>query len=342
MYLVAGGAGFLGEALVKTLLEEGKKVRSFDLNMINIKNENLEAMRGNVTDISSVNKALEGIEVVFNNIAQVPIAKNNDLFWSVNEGGTRNLLEASLNNHVKHFVHTSSSAIYGVPKINPVTEKTTPRPAEEYGKAKLAGEKLCEDYNNKGLKCSIVRPRTILGNGRLGIFQILFEWVYQGLNIPVINEGKNIYQFIHAKDLINASIKVSQKPEANSYNIGASNFGTMHETLDKLIVHSNSKSKIKSLSSKFMQKGMNITSALGLSPLGAYHALMYGNSMYFDNELAKKELNFNPIYSNVDMFIESYEWYCKNRELILSGELSGSGHQSVMKQKILRFVPYLI
>ena len=239
-------------------------------------------------------------------------------------------------------MHTSSSAIYGVPKINPVNEKTTPFPAEDYGKAKLAAERLCQEYNKKGLKCSIVRPRTILGIGRLGIFQILFEWIYQGLNIPVIDEGKNIYQFIHIKDLINASIKASQKLEANNYNIGASEFGTMYETLENLILHSNSKSKIKSVPSKFVQKGMTISSALGLSPLGAYHSLMYGSSMYFDNELAKKELDFNPIYSNNDMFIESYEWYCKNRELILSGELSGSRHQSAMKQKILKFVPYFI
>ena len=50
-------------------------------------------------------------------------------------------------------------------------------------------------------------------------------------------------------------------------------------------------------------------------------------------------------YANMavnEMFIDSYEWYCKNRQDILSGKLSGSGHKSAMKQKILRLVPYLI
>jgi nucleoside-diphosphate-sugar epimerase len=342
MYLVAGGAGFLGENLVKALLYRGNKVRSFDLNHIKINHKNLESIKGDITDKSSIENILEDIEVVFNNIAQVPIAKNHDLFWSVNETGTRNLLEASLNNNISHFVHTSSSAVYGVPKNNPVTEKTIPHPAEDYGRAKLAGENLCEEYNNKGLKCSIVRPRTILGNGRLGIFQVLFEWIYQGLNIPVIDEGKNIYQFIHANDLVDAIISASCKSEANSFNIGATSYGSMYEVLDHLITNSNSKSRIKSLSSNYVKRGMDITSSLGLSPLSAYHALMYGSSMYFDNKLAIKELNFNPMYSNNEMFIESYEWYCNNRELVLSGKHSGSRHQSVLKQKILRFVPYLI
>ena len=342
MYLVAGGAGFLGETLVKKLLSQNKIVRSFDLNHTNIEHPNLEVVTGDVTNSIVVDKVLEGVEVVFNNIAQVPIAKNRELFWSVNEGGTKNLLESSLKNGIKHFVYTSSSAIYGAPNENPVSEKTLRSPAEEYGRAKLAGELQCQEYLNKGLNCSIIRPRTILGTGRLGIFQILFEWIYKGLNIPVIDEGKNIYQFIHAKDLVAASIAAAEKEKPNNYNIGAENYGTMFEALENLITHSNSKSKIKSVSSKFANIPMNITSQLGLSPLGAYHALMYGKDMYFDIELAKKELKFKPIYSNNDMFVESYEWYCKNREFILSGKLSGSKHQTALKQKILRIVPYLI
>ncbi len=342
MYLVAGGAGFLGEVLIKKLLMEGKTVRSFDLNLTNLKHKNLEVIQGDVLDKLAVEKAVAGVEIVFNNIAQVPISKNRDLFWAVNEGGTKNLLEASLKNNIKHFIYTSSSAIYGCPLSNPVNERTKPLPAEDYGRAKLAGEILCQQYNKKGLTSSIVRPRTILGSGRLGIFQILFEWVHQGLNIPVINEGKNIYQFIHASDLVNACIMISKSEVAGTYNIGAENFGTMYDVISNLIKHSGSRSKIKSVSSGLTEKGMSITSKLGLSPLGSYHALMYGRSMYFDISHAKKKLNFRPVFSNNDMFIESYEWYCENREAIISGKLGGSGHKSAMRQRILRLVPYFI
>ena len=82
-------------------------------------------------------------------------------------------------------------------------------PVEEYGRAKLAGETLCWEYGRKGLDVSIVRPCTIVGHGRLGIFQILFEWIYQGKNIPVLSDGKNTYQFVHADDLAEACIQAS-------------------------------------------------------------------------------------------------------------------------------------
>jgi hypothetical protein len=52
------------------------------------------------------------------------------------------------------------------------------------------------EYARNGLDVTIVRPRTIVGHGRLGIFQILFEWIYQGENIPVLGDGKNTYQFV--------------------------------------------------------------------------------------------------------------------------------------------------
>ena len=83
--------------------------------------------------------------------------------------------------------------------------------------------------------------------------------------------------------------------------------------------------------------GMNITSALGMSPLGAYHALMYGRSMYFDISKAKKELNWAPEYSNKEMIIESYKWYVNNREKVLKNK-SGSHHKTGVKQGVLSLV----
>src|SRR5438309_6404848 len=103
---------------------------------------------------------------------------------------------------------------------------------EEYGKAKLAGELLCSDYAARALDVSIVRPRTIMGHGRLGIFQILFEWIYQGANVPVLNNGSNVYQLVHADDLAEAIILASERKGSEDYNCGAAKFGTMREVLE--------------------------------------------------------------------------------------------------------------
>ena len=286
--------------------------------------------------------ATKDIEIVFHNVAQVPVAKDKDLFWSVNRDGTQVILDCSIENKVSHMVYTSSSAVFGIPKTNPVGKNTIPRPMESYGEAKLAGEKLCHDYMDKGLIVSILRPRTILGHGRLGIFQILFEWVRQGKNVPVLGSGDNSYQFIHAEDLARATILASEKDNSGIYNIGTPKFGSMREALENLISAVSSKSRVCSVSSELAETGMNLTSALGLSPLGPYHALMYGRSMYFDTLDAKRDLGFEARYSNDEMFLSAYRWYEKNFNEITKGNRSGSVHQKPVNQGILKFVPYFL
>ena len=342
MYLVTGGAGFFGETLVLRLLSAGHKVTCFDLNRPHFEHDNLRVVQGDIRNREAVVLALDGIDVVHHNIAQVPVAKDVKLFWSVNCDGMKILLEEALKKDVKRFVYTSSSAVFGVPESNPVLGSSRPRPQEDYGEAKLAGEELCSEYTEKGLNCSIVRPRTVLGIGRLGIFQILFEWIYQGRNIPVLGAGDNIYQFVHADDLATACIAAGDAKKDGIFNIGTDRFGTMREALENLVKHAGTTTKVKSVPARLAEIGMNCTSAVGLSPLGAYHSLMYGKSMYFDPNEAKKTLGFQPKYSNDEMFSATYDWYCENRKSIISGELAGSKHQSAMKQKVLHAVPYFL
>ena len=166
-------------------------------------------MRGDVRDMHVVRGAVEGIDVVMNNVAQVPLARDLDLLRTVNVDGTVNLLTASAAAGVGKVVHTSSSAVFGVPKSNPVMPTTVPAPMEEYGHAKLAAEWACLAAARDGLDVSIVRPRTILGHGRLGIFGILFDWIADGYDPIVLGDGTNRYQFVHSDDLAEACIRAA-------------------------------------------------------------------------------------------------------------------------------------
>lgn len=341
--LITGGSGYYGELLTEKLISKNFKCRIFDINPPgNSLIDRVDYIKGDIRNVDEVNKSVKDIDIVFHNVAQVPLAKNNKLFNDVNFKGTENILKASLNNNVSHFVYTSSSAIYGVPNHNPVLETMKPVPGEKYGKAKLEGEKLTLEYSKYGMNCSIIRPRTILGNGRLGIFQILFEWIYNGDNIPVFDGGNNVYQFIHAEDLANATIASTNINKTAIYNIGTDRFCSIYETLDFLIKEVGSKSKIKSLNSKLIVPFMTLSSKLGISPLGAYHSLMYGKSMYFDISKAKSELNWTPLYSNKEMIIESYNYYVHNRDTILNPVSVTSTHKSKVKKGILSFLPKII
>lgn len=333
--LVTGGSGYFGEELVKKLLDSNNRVSILDINKPSFSHQNLTFLEGDINDPNLTKKIDKGFNVIHHNVAQVPLSKNKNIFWQVNKNGTQNLLKSCLELRTKKVIYVSSSAVFGIPKTNPVLETDQPRPMEEYGKAKYAAELLCQKYTQNGGDVTIIRPRTILGHGRLGIFSILFEWIYQNRNIPVLSGGNNVYQFIHSSDLADACILASHQKGSNLYNVGTDSFGTMKSALENLIKSANSSSKIKSIPIKIAEIGMNITSALNLSPLGPYHALMYGRSMYFDITKSKNELGFNPKYSNDSMLVESYNWYIQNRTTLLNSTNHSSPHQKILKQKIL-------
>lgn len=339
--LITGGAGYFGSLLLRKLLENNYECAIFDLNDADDRPKEVEFIQGDIRDYDAILAACKGVNVVHHNVAQVPLAKDKELFHSVNYDGTENLLRAALEARVGKVVHTSSSAIFGIPDKNPVTEETPAKPGEAYGKAKYEGELLCHTYVEKGLDVSIVRPRTIMGHGRLGIFQILFEWIYEGANVPVFGKGDNIYQFVHADDLADACILAGERQGSETYNCGAEKFGTMREVLEALCRHANTGSKVSSVPMTPTVIGMKLTSAIGLSPLGAYHSLMYGNSMYFDITKAKQQLGWQPRYSNEQMFIDSYEWYLKHRQEVLSST-TGSHHRRGVKQGVLGIVKKLL
>jgi nucleoside-diphosphate-sugar epimerase len=339
--LITGGSGYFGSLLLRKLLERGHSCRVLDLVDADDRPPNVEFIRTDIRDFDGVFKACQNVDIIYHNVAQVPLAKDKALFKSVNVQGTENLLRAALDTQVKKVVYTSSSAIFGVPKCNPVTEETFPNPWEAYGQAKWAGEKLCTQYMDKGLDVSIIRPRTIMGHGRLGIFQILFEWIRQGYNVPVLGKGDNLYQFIHADDLAEACILASLCSGASTFNCGTDQFGTMRGTLQTLCDYANTGSQVRSVPMMPAIWGMRLTSALGISPLGAYHSLMYGRSMYFDITKAQTKLNWQPQFSNNEMFIQSYEWYLKNRDAVLRSH-GASHHRSSVKQGVLSLMKWFL
>lgn len=336
--LITGGSGYFGSLLLKKLLAQGHNCTVLDINDAEDRPEEVAFVRADIRSLPDVQKACAGMDAVFHNVAQVPLAKDREAFDSVNRQGTENLLAAALEQKVGKVVYTSSSAVFGVPDANPVREDTPPRPQEAYGMAKLDGEKSCQEYSAKGLDVTIIRPRTIMGHGRLGIFQILFEWIRSGDNVPVLGDGGNVYQFVHADDLAEACILAAARPGSRIYNCGTDRYNSMREVLENLCQYAGTGSKVRSVPLTPAVLGMKLTSAIGLSPLGAYHALMYGRSMYFDITRAKEELNWQPRFSNDEMFRDSYDWYLKNRETVLGGKAGGSHHRSAVKQGVLSLV----
>lgn len=352
--LVTGGSGYFGTVLATQAAARGDVVRILDLHeptrdeiLAGAPGADIEFVRGDVRDRGVVETASKDVDVVFHNVAQVPLARDRELFRSVNVTGTANVLLAARDTGVAKVVHTSSSAIYGIPESNPVDENTPPRPLEAYGRAKTEAEALCRDAAASGLDVTIVRPRTVLGHGRLGIVAVLFELVAEAAPVYVLGDGGNRYQFVHADDLAAACLAAGDRPGATSYNIGATEFGTMRETLTALVEHAGTGSSVRSLPVGPARLGMKLMTGIGQAPFAPYHWLLYSESLWFDTTRAQRELDWTPRHSNTSMLVDSYEWFLAHRS-----DLNGAGtddgaddershHQSPVRMGALRILKHL-
>jgi nucleoside-diphosphate-sugar epimerase len=339
--LVTGGSGYFGSELAAQALGRGDAVRIFDLNAPAPELDAVEFVCGDVRDEAAVRVACEGVDVVFHNVAQVPLAKDRALFDSVNVGGTANVLVAARDARVAKVVHTSSSAIFGIPEHNPVTEETPGRPLEAYGRAKLRAELLCRDAVASGVDVTVVRPRTVLGHGRLGVMALLFEFVADGAPVFVLGSGDNRYQFVHSADLADACLRAGARRGPSVYNVGALEFGTMRETLQALVDHAQTGSRVRSLPVAPARMAMRVLASAGLAPFAPYHWLLYSESLYFDITKARTELDWEPKHSNTSMLIESYEWYLANRAASDDTGAARSHHQSPVRPGLVRALKVL-
>ena len=294
----------------------------------------MELIVADIRDAEAVRAATAGIDVVFHCVAEVPLGRDPVAQRSVNVDGTAILLHSSMAAGVGKVVHLSSSAVFGIPESNPLLRDTVPRPQEPYGAAKLAAEWACLHAAAGGLDVTIVRPRTILGHGRLGIFAVLFDWIADGADPFVLGDGSNRYQFVHADDLAALCIQAAARPGTAIYNAGTDRFGTMREAIEHVCAHAGTGARVRSLPVRSAATAMRATARLGLTPFAPYHWLMYGQSMWFDIAHARDELDWQPHYSNNEMLAESYDWYVAHRGAIGERE-GGSPHRRLVASRLL-------
>ena len=333
--LITGGSGFFGTNLAKKLLEKCEEVIIYDLVEPSEEIANkVEFIRGDILDRKKMKESLKNVDFVYHTAALVPLSKAGKKFMIVNAEGTRSVVEAALDKGVKKFVHISSSAVYAIDKM-PITEESPVRPFTQYGKAKYAAELVVMEYMNKGLDAVIIRPRTIVDENRAGIFQILFDWVYEGRTIYVVGDGNNLFQLISASDLSEACYLAAKtkKSSGKIINIGNEEYGTINDLILYLISYAKSRSRIKHINAFFAVNLLRILDILDLSPLADWHYLTLDKPFYFDISLAKKLLNWKPKDSNNEMIRRSYDWYVANKHEVDAKK--GTTHRTSPKQKIL-------
>ena len=338
-HLITGGSGFIGDLIARRLRDRGETVRLLDVWSDPSRPADIEFVNASVLDRDGVAAAMRDIDVVHHNAALVAQTGAGGRYWEVNVDGTRVVAEEAAKAGVKAIVHLSTTAVYGIPPVGAITASTPLRPVEAYGRSKLAGEILMKDICGRhGIPLTTIRPRATLGAGRLGIFQVLFEWIRENRKVYVIGSGEQRIQFVHVHDLMDFYMLALDAERPGTYNVGTDRFGTLRSDLGELIAHAGSTSKVHSLPEMLAINALRLLYHMRLSPLVPWHYLTYHRECHFD-VAPLLEMGWRPRYSNAEMLCESYDWYGAHADQ--RGATVGSPHRSPLKQGILGLVKRL-
>jgi nucleoside-diphosphate-sugar epimerase len=330
--LVTGGTGFLGGHLANALAAAGHEVRTLDVNPPEAPGAH-EFVRADVRDAAALSRAAEGCEVVVDNAALVPVTRASDAeYRSVNVDGCRNTLDAA--EAVGAYVlHISSSAIYGVPVELPVGTETPLTPFEPYGRSKAEAERVVEARRAAGLTVASLRPRTLLGEGRLGLFDVIFARVRAGKRVPIFGRGDNRVQMCDVEDFCAAALAAIDRRANGDYNIGSAGFGTVREDLDALIERVGSTARLQPVPTAAIRAVLRPLDAAGRSPFNEWHWRSAPESFFFDISRAREELGWEPRRTNVDALENAYRHYVRRL-----GDTGASAHRRPLRGVLARLL----
>lgn len=212
--LVTGGTGFTGKALVRRLLDLGHEVVALDYHE-GLKTEELrqwgaQVVIGSVTDREVVRRCVAGVDVVQHLAAAFrELNVPNSHYDEVNVGGTRIMLEESVQAGVKRFIYCSTCGVHGNVDHPPANEEAPIQPADYYQRTKYEAEPLVMQYHKNGLPAVIIRPAAIYGPGDPERFFMIFKRVSKGF-FPMFGDGKTLYHPLYIDSLIDAFILVME------------------------------------------------------------------------------------------------------------------------------------
>jgi nucleoside-diphosphate-sugar epimerase len=247
--------------------------------------------------------------------AALPIQASRDSIRSVNVEGAAVTLAAALEAGVGRTVLISSTAVYGIPKHHPLREDAPLVGVGHYGESKIEAERVARRAGRRGLEVVILRPKTFIGPERLGVFEILFDWIREGRRIPILGDGSNRYQLLAVEDLVEATVSAATADVAGeTFNIGATEFGTVRSDLEGLIAHAGSGSRLRPVPAKPAELALRGLELARLSPLAEWHYRTAHRDSYVDVSKAQKLLGYTPRLSNEQALCETYDWYLATRD----------------------------
>jgi dihydroflavonol-4-reductase len=322
--LVTGSSGFVGSSLCRSLLESGFNVRAFHRSTSSLKlisDLDVEHAVGDITQIDTLMEAMKGVDVVFHTASKVDYWRASEGMYQIVVGGTRNVVQAALQNRVERVVYTSSVGALGVPDLqrktgeNPILINENHvwncRPQWwRYGHAKHLAEYEIQNAVAEGLDAVIVNPSMILGPGDInhisGEIVILMAKRIVFLGIP---GGMNA---IHIDDVVRGhlfALEYGQRGER--YILGGENetFLKFMQTTARIVGVNPPKYTIPAWVLRPLATPLDLLCHIFPMPFNGDLLRFCSYYMYYDTRKAENKLGFKAGHTYQDALQSTYDWY---------------------------------
>ena len=310
IFLVTGGAGFIGSNLCETLVEMGYAVRCFDDlssgsrgNISHLEgNEQFSFVQGDISSLEDCREACAGVDYVLHNAALSSVVEsmqNPEKYRTVNVGGMENMLQAAMEAGVKKFVFASSAAVYGDAGKRVAKEGEEGKPLSVYAETKWENEQQAKRYAAKGLDVYGLRYFNVYGKRQRhdspysAVIPNFMDKLLRGVPARINGDGLQTRDFVYVADVVQANLKAclaDRKYAGEAFNIGCGGEISVLELYQ------------------------TIASAVGSDMAPVHGPVVQGDIRFScaDIQKAEKILGYKPEYSFAEGICISVEWYQKN------------------------------
>jgi nucleoside-diphosphate-sugar epimerase len=252
LYLVTGGAGFIGSHIAEALVKRGDRVRVLD-SLITGRRENLssiagsiEFIEGDIRDYATTLRAAEGASVIFHQAAVPSVPRSVAepvLNHDINVNGTFNVLMAAREAGSRRVVYAASSSAYGDTETLPKHEEMSPSPLSPYAAAKLFGEYYCrvfsQVYNLETVSLryfNVFGPRQDPSSPYSGVISKFITTLLDGEAPVIYGDGEQSRDFTYVENVVEANLRAAESAEAigQVINLGIGERVTINQLLDEL------------------------------------------------------------------------------------------------------------